>query len=187
MGEQINKAVAVLRKGGVILYPTDTLYGLGVDASNTDALKKLYTIKEREPGKPVSVIVESLEAAASYVEITPLARTLAEKFLPGALTLVLKKVGSDETLAIRIPNSPTCLAIAKQFGKPFTATSANKSNMASLRSVPGILAQLGESANKIDLVIDIGELPNSLPSTVVDVRGEKPIVLREGAIPANLL
>jgi len=187
------KAVEVLRAGGIILYPTDTLYGLGADVANKDAVEKIYAIKGRDAKNPVSVIVPHINAAAGVVEITPLARRLSATFLPGPLTIVMQKTLSvpvwlnpqQSTIGIRIPNQTLCRSIASQLGRPYTTTSANKSGLEPQRSVDQILLQLGEQTELIDLVIDAGELPQSLPSTVVDAQGDTLKILREGAIIAE--
>lgn len=188
----VTKATEVLRAGGVILYPTDTLYGLGADAFSDAAVAKIYAIKSREARKPIHCIVADMVMAERYAEVSDVARTLAQKFLPGPLTLVLPKkpevtggIASDAaTLGIRIPANEFCLALAREAG-PYTTTSANKSGAPSARRIDDILAQLGPAADMIDLVIDAGELPESLPSTVVDLTGGLPKVRREGAISAS--
>lgn len=180
----------ILDEGGILLYPTDTLYGLGVDALNIDALKKLRALKGREDGKPISIVVADMKMAEEYAEVTPLALRLAEVFLPGKLTLILNAKDSlpieltagTGTVGVRIPNNILCLNLARQLGRPYTATSANVSDMDSKSSVSEILAQFGPQAGMIDRVIDAGELLESLPSTVVDVRGDTPHIIREGAI-----
>ena len=194
------RAAAVLRAGGIILYPTDTLYGLGADALSDEAVAKVYALKHREEGKPVHCIVPDLKMAEQYAEVTPTARALARAYMPGALTLILKKkdgiatgvARGFETFGIRIPDNAFCLALAKKFGKPYTTTSANVSGQKSERDVDTILQQLGDNhyasvlqktAIGIDLVIDAGELPERQPSTVVNLSGEEPVILREGAIP----
>jgi L-threonylcarbamoyladenylate synthase len=182
--------VDVLRNGEILLFPTDTLYGLGVDALNPEALKKLRALKGREEGKPISIIVSDLAMAEEYAEVTPLARKLAEAFLPGKLTLVLtaKENLSKEltagtgTIGIRIPNHILCLNLARELGRPYTATSANVSDMPAQSSVPAILDQFGAKSSLISRIIDAGELLESLPSTVVDARGTEPFIVREGAI-----
>ena len=189
----VARATEVLASGGVILYPTDTLYGLGVNALSDDAVAKLYTIKGREAGKPIHCIVADMQMAARYAQMNDSAEKLARRFLPGPLTLILKKnpgTGSGiardiETLGIRIPQNDFCLKLAHRFAKPFTTTSANVSGAAPARSIDDILIQLAGEAASIDLVIDGGELPLRLPSTVVDVSVGTARVLREGAIPAR--
>lgn len=187
------KAAAVLRAGGVILYPTDTIYGLGTDALSNEAIRKVQVIKGRDEKKPMHAIVADLESVAPYATLNSSAQKLAETFWPGALTLILQKKSevstgiakNIDTFGVRVPNNPFCLALAREFGKPYTTTSANKSGEESKRSIPEILAQLGESAANIDLIIDAGESPLSLPSTIVGVHTGAPVIMREGAIPTE--
>lgn len=188
------KAAAVLRAGGVILYPTDTLYGLGADALSDKALLKVQKIKGRDEKKPVHAIIADLAMAERYAVLNENALALARAFWPGPLTLVLEKkqgmetgIGRDiKTVGIRIPDNKFCLALAQEFGKPYTGTSANKSGEEPKRSIPAILEQLGKVAENIDLVIDAGDRPAGgaarLPSTVVDIHAGRPVILREGAI-----
>lgn len=185
------KAAAVLRQGGIVLYPTDTLYGLGADAFLNEAVDKVYAIKGRSEKKPIHCIVADIAMAQEYAEVTDDANLLFERLLPGGLTVILKKQKGIEggiargvgTIGIRIPQNVFCLQLAKEFGKPFTATSANLAGMLQFRSVESIVKQLGDNADTIDLIIDAGELPGSAPSTVIDLSGEEPVILREGAVP----
>jgi len=199
--EIASKATDVLKNGGVILYPTDTLYGLGADALSDEAVAKVVAIKGRSGGKPMHAIVADLEMAAEYAEISNDARLLIKEF-GGSVTLILKKkTGIDsgiakniETFGIRIPNHPLCIEMCRAFGKPITATSANVAGMRPERSVDAILAQLRESSyadvlqktsiEDIDFVIDGGELLSREPSTVVDLAHEEPVIIREGAVAA---
>lgn len=191
VNESVQKATAVLRNGGVVLYPTDTLYGLGADAFNDDAVGKVYDIKERSDGKLVHCIVADLEMAERYGTIDDNARALASAFLPGALTLILKKkltvatgIARDaSTIGIRIPDSRFCIELAKAFDGPYTTTSANKSGEPPERTIEKILSQLPGSG-EIDLAIDAGELHDTKASTVVDVSTPQPVILREGMITA---
>jgi L-threonylcarbamoyladenylate synthase len=187
-----SRAAQVLATGGIILYPTDTLYGLGADAFSDSAVDKIYAVKGREIGKPIHCIVADVASLQGYGEMNDAARSLAQRFLPGPLTLILKKYpGIDggiaremETIGIRIPADAFCTALALAFARPYTTTSANISGMKPELSVDRILAQLGERASLIDLIIDAGTLPERLPSTVVDVSSGEPAILREGAIPS---
>ncbi|OGG41053.1 threonylcarbamoyl-AMP synthase [Candidatus Kaiserbacteria bacterium GWA2_50_9] len=189
----IAKAAATLQAGGVILYPTDTLYGLGADALSDEAVEKVRAIKGRENGKPIHAIFADLDSVGEYAEVNDFARMLAKRYLPGPLTLVLKKrkeiqagIARDiDTIGVRIPQNKFCRALAREFGRPFTTTSANKSGKSPEHSVKDIVKQLGRGAKKIDLAIDAGELPPSEPSTVIDLTGTRPIILREGAIAAG--
>ncbi len=187
------KAATILHAGGVILYPTDTLYGLGADALSNEALLKIQKIKGRDEKKPVHAIVSDFSMAEKYATLNDSAYALARAFWPGPLTLILEKkqdvktgIGRDlETFGTRMPDHTFCLLLAQKFGGPYTTTSANKSGQESKRSIPEILSQLDVGAEGIDLVIDAGELPPSLPSTIVDVHTSKPVILREGAITTS--
>lgn len=188
--QAVSKAAEALRAGGVILYPTDTLYGLGADATSDEAIAKIYAIKGRDEKKPLHAIVADVEMANQYGEVNEKAFTLACAYLPGPLTLILRKradadiamsKGRDE-FAIRIPDNRFCIELATLFGKPYTTTSANLSGAATGRSIQAILEQLGEKAQMIDLVIDAGELPERKPSTIVNVSTGAALIEREGAI-----
>ena len=188
----IEQAVHVLESEGVVLYPTDTLYGLGADAFSDEAVDRVYEIKGRDERKPIHCIVADLAMAEEYAEVTDDARLLFERLMPGGMTLIMKKkvgVGGGiahgiDTIGIRIPQNDFCVQLARAFGRPYTATSANLAGHEHRRSVDAIVQQLGSSADMIDLIIDAGELPPSAPSTVVDLSREEPVILREGVIPA---
>jgi|SRR3989344_158457 len=188
----VNRATEILSSGGVILFPTDTLYGLGADAFSDKAVDQIYAIKGRDEKKPIHCIVADIAMAEEYAEVTDDARLLFERLLPGGLTVILRKrknvrggiARGIETIGIRIPHNDFCIQLAGAFGEPFTATSANLAGHEHQRSVEAILKQLGPNAEIIDLIIDAGELPPSAPSTVVDLSGEEPVILREGAIPS---
>lgn len=187
------RAAAVLRAGGIVLYPTDTLYGLGTDAFSDDAIAKIYTIKGRDERKPIHCIVADLAMAQMYGEFNETARRLVKEFFPGPLTIVVEKkqglesgIARDiETIGIRIPDNEFCIALAREFDKPYTTTSANISGLKSPSTIKAIVEQLGASAEQIDLIIDAGTLPPGAPSTVVGVSGTDVVILREGAIPAG--
>lgn len=188
--EAIAHAAAVLQKGGTVLYPTDTLYGLGADAFSDEAVAKIYDIKGREERKPIHALVSGIAMAERFGELDDLARQLLSGLPAGQLTLIVpKKKGIDsgiakglKTFGFRIPENSFCQSLLREFGAPITATSANKSGETPPRSVEDILAQLGPSAQRIDLVIDARVLPLRQPSTVVDLSRKEPVILREGAI-----
>jgi len=189
------KAAVVLRSGGIILYPTDTLYGLGVDASNKDALLKLYALKKRSIFKTALIAVPTISSIEEYGHMTGNARVLADRFLPGALTLVLKAkegilqeiVRDDGTVGIRMPNDPFCLVLNKVFDSSYTSTSANISEYPTAPSVEEILTQFGEHAALIDLVIDDGPRAGGIPSTIVSCVGDEVTILRDGALSREIL
>src|SRR3989338_5165688 len=158
----VAKAAEVLRAGGVILYPTDTLYGLGADAFSDAAFQRICEIKDRDERRPIHAVFENLAMAKAYAEISPLGRRLAEAFLPGPLTLVFKKKPSVTTgighnlssIGVRIPKNKFCLALAHEFGKPYTTTSANMSGAEPPATFEGIIKQLGANTELIDLAIE---------------------------------
>ena len=136
------RAAQIMAAGGVILYPTDTLYGLGADALSDAAVAKIYSIKERDEKKPMHAVVADMAMVEQYGVMNGTAIHLAEKFLPGPLTLILKKKeGIDtgiasgiDTFGIRIPDNLFCLQLARAFGRPFTTTRANRPSMRSSNS-----------------------------------------------------
>ena len=184
-------AAEVLQAGGVIVYPTETLYGLGANAWNADAIRKIHLLKRRTENKPILVIVPSEETVRGLaVDITPAARSLMHAFWPGPLTLVFaaaQEVSPEltqgrGTIGIRVPSSPLCRALSTLCGYPITSTSANLSGKPIPQSVAGIESALGPG---VDLYLDAGPLPASHPSTVIDVSARRPRLLRAGAIPTD--
>ncbi len=191
LGESVARAAAVLRAGGIVLYPTDTLYGLGADALSDEKVAKVYDIKGREELKPIHAIVADLEMAERYGDVNDEMRVIEKKLPKGKITFVVKKKDVNtgimhgiDTFGFRIPDNELCIALSKAFDGPITATSANKSGKKPERSVEKILAQLGDAASGLNLIIDAGELQERKPSTVIDMTGERPLIVREGAIPA---
>lgn len=189
--EVIEKTCRVLKDGGLVLFPTETTYGAGVDATNPAAVEKLLAYKSRREGKPLSIAVDSLAMAEHYLELNEQARTIAAQFLPGPVTVVCKDKGvvapgvASEfgTLGLRIPDYPLLLELITQYGKPITATSANGSGKKRPYSIPDILSNLSDAQKKhIDLILDAGTLPPNPPSTVIDTTLETPITLRAGAL-----
>ncbi|MBI4359396.1 MAG: threonylcarbamoyl-AMP synthase [Candidatus Nealsonbacteria bacterium] len=187
----VEKAVAILKDGGLVIYPTETCYGLGADATNTEAVKKLLEFKGSRGGKAVSVAVSDRKMAERYVEINETARNLYQKFLPGPLTVVSKsKARTDpvlqagkETLGIRIPDYPLALKIIRRFGKPITSTSANTSGKKTPYCLKDVLKYTTQKRLAlIDLFLDAGQLLYNSPSTVVDTTLNEPRILRQGEI-----
>lgn len=176
----------------IILYPTDTVYGLAVDATSVEDIRLLRSLKGGTElmDKKYLVAVNGLDMVRSIAKVTPLAEKLAQNFWPGALSLILEStVFPDEltcgtgTIAVRMPDHPVALALVKEFGRPITSTSANITGMPTLATPTEILKQFGDKAGMIGRVIDVGGLPPSKPSTIIDARGSAPLVIREGAIP----
>lgn len=188
------EAALVLAAGGVVLYPTDTLYGLGVAHDNPDALARLRTLKARDPKKPISLIVHSHDALHEYAVLSEGARVLAERHLPGALTLVLparSHVPQDFIMyggvGLRIPDDSFTALLSQKLGKPYTATSANISGLPTHEDPMSIVIAFGPRTELIDLVIDGGPRAGGVGSTVVRYTDEAPQILREGRISREAL
>lgn len=187
----ISQAISALEAGGLVLFPTETTYGAGVDATNPVAVKKLLEYKSRREGKPLSIAVTDLAMAEQYVEVNAQARTLYKQFLPGPVTVIsrgLEKVAPGVesefgTLGVRIPDYPLIVEIVRAFGRPVTATSANPSDGARPYNLDKLLGTLsGRQLSLIDLIIDAGELPHNPPSTVIDTTLSAPVTMRQGEI-----
>ena len=180
-------AAEVLTNGGIVLHPTDTAYGLAVDATNEIALQKLITLKQRGY-KPMILVVRNLSHARKYVYLNKRAIFLAGKYFPGALTLLVHKrkiipnlvTAGLPNVGIRQPNHRVITKLSKLVEFPYTSTSANVSGNSTTYNIKDALDQL--DTNQIDLVIDAGELPFRPTSTVVDTTSRKLAILREGAI-----
>jgi len=187
-GFNIAGVVSALKNGEIIVYPTDTLYGLGADIYNDSAIKKIFLIKKRSFNQPLSIAVSSINNLEDVAFVDNRTIRVAERFLPGKLTLILKKktVVSDiltagsNCIAVRIPNNTIALQILSVFG-PLTCTSANIHGMPTPNKINEIQMQFKD---KINVYINAGEL-KSKPSTIIDLSGEKVMILREGSIPAQ--
>ena len=174
----IVKAVHVLSKGGIIIYPTETVYGIGADATNDKAVKKVIDVKKRLPSKHIIVAVSDLKMAKKYAVVTKKAEILAKKFMPGPLTLVVEsKSRPARKIRFRIPDNKFVLSIIRKFGKLITTTSANISGRENLYKIKDIIKSFD---GKVDMIIDAGNIPKRKPSTVFDVLEGK--VVREGSI-----
>ena len=184
--ENVRAAVEVLRRGGVVAYPTDTFYGLAVDPRNAKAVSLLYALKGRDAGKPSPLIAGSVGQARLAVTFNAMADTLTARFWPGPLSVVLPvnpvlcraAIGGGTTAAIRVPAHDVAGRLADAFGFCITATSANVSGRPPART-PGELDP--EVSTRVDLVID-GVTPGGEPSTIVDVTNGAPRLVRAGAI-----
>ena len=186
--EQIERGVSILKQGGLVAFPTDTVYGLGACANLYRAVERVYQVKGRPQNMALPLLLADTPQISEVAESVPqIAWLLAHNFLPGALTLVLPKSNSvpdiitagGKTVAVRIPAHPVPVALAEGLGAPIVGTSANLSGKPSALTAEEVYTQFGD---KIDLVIDGGRCPGSRESTIVDVTGEVAKVLREGAI-----
>jgi L-threonylcarbamoyladenylate synthase len=198
--KRIAEAVQVLRGGGIIVYPTDTIYGLGVDVMNPKAVDKLYLIKQRDMSRPVSLMVSDLAEIEDLLGILPQKR-IAElnKLLPGKVTVLLENTLKKTIpvfrffqenaipltkIGFRIPDYPLCTALSRELGHPISTTSANISGKKAGSTVKEIVADFGD---KLDMILDAGELPASKASTVIDFTKSPHLVFREGEVKLSKL
>jgi L-threonylcarbamoyladenylate synthase len=191
--EDILRAVEVLRGGGIVAFPTDTVYGIGAHGMQPRAVGKLYLAKERPRDKAIPLLLPGFEALPEVVASVPeAARALAARFWPGALTIVLHRApavpdvvtAGGETVAVRVPDHALTLALLRALNGPLAATSANLSGEPAPDTADGVLAQL---EGRIDLILDGGRCPGGVASTVVDLTVDPPAVLREGEIGLDAL
>jgi L-threonylcarbamoyladenylate synthase len=187
---EIEKGVKILHKGGVVAFPTDTVYGLGADAFNSTAVERIYEIKNRPKHQKLPLLIADVGSLTTLAKPIPeIAWFLARRFWPGGLTLVLPKadtlpayLASGPTIAVRVPDHPVCLALIQQLENPIIGTSANISGQPAALTAEEVGKQLG---GKIDFIINGGKCPGGKESTVVDATREPPIILRQGIIPSD--
>jgi len=184
----IEQAVTVLRKGDVIAFPTDTVYGLGVHGFNAAAIEKLFEIKERERRKAIPLLLARIEDVTTVaIRIPRIAWQLAEQFWPGPVTLILPKAhkvldvltAGMDTVAVRVPAHDIALKLISMLGAPLAATSANISGQTEAVTAEEVRDVLGK---RVRLILDGGRCPGGVPSTVVDVTVAPPVIRRHGAL-----
>jgi L-threonylcarbamoyladenylate synthase len=183
----IHEAVAVLHDGGVVVYPTDTFYGLAADPRRPDAVARLFAVKARPKGQAIPLIACDVAQAAAAGELNTAATILACAFWPGPLSIVVpardvicaEVSASDGTIAVRVPACDTARQLARAFGFCITATSANPSGQPPGTSAAAVADSM---RGRVGLVLDGGETPGGAPSTLVDVRASQPRLIRPGAI-----
>jgi L-threonylcarbamoyladenylate synthase len=186
-------AVTTLRAGGVVALPTDTVYGIAVALDAADGIERLFEVKRRPLDKGIVLLLDDASQAESIGVMGPAATALTAALWPGGLTVVVAQrpdaafpavlTGGAGTIGLRVPDHPTPRLLAQGVG-PLPTTSANVSGQPEARDAKEILAQLGDG---VDLILDGGAAPGGPPSTVVDCSGERPLVLRDGAIPVARL
>jgi L-threonylcarbamoyladenylate synthase len=186
--EVLREVAAVIHRGGVVAYPTDTLYGLAADPWNEDAISRVFAIKGRDAVQAIPLIAADREQVeAKLGALSPLAARLAGEFWPGPLTLVVPALpsvprallGAGDTVAVRVPDHPVATALARAVGHPITSTSANPSGQPATDDAATVLAIMGD---RLDGVLDAGRTPGGPPSTLVDTCGAEPRLLRPGAV-----
>ncbi len=182
----IDRALEILRAGGIVAFPTDTVYGVGALAFNDHAVRSIYTAKNRDMEKAIPVLLADSAALEMVTdEVPPMARRLAEQFWPGAITLVVKKngrlpesVSASPTVGVRVPDHAVARRLLQAAG-PMAVTSANASGKPSPSTAAEVKAQLD---GRLPLILDGGRTPGGVPSTVVDCTGSDPVILRRGPI-----
>ncbi|MBV8370791.1 MAG: threonylcarbamoyl-AMP synthase [Candidatus Eremiobacteraeota bacterium] len=193
MDDVVARAVAVLRGGGVVAIPTETVYGLAADVENPAAIARVFAIKGRPAEHPLIVHAHDVDALGGFVaEVTPELRALAARFWPGPLTAVVARgprtprsvTGGQDTVAVRVPEHPLAREILAAFGGAVAAPSANRFGRISPTSAEHVRADLGDA---VDLIVDGGPARVGVESTIVDLTGEVPAVLRAGAITPSQL
>lgn len=184
------KAANILREGGLVAFPTETVYGLGADANNDLAIERIFRVKERPHSHPLIVHIGKIEQLEDWArEVSPAALELAEAFWPGPLTMLFKKkqgsslvTGGQDTIGLRIPRHPVAQTMLQAFGGGIAAPSANKFTRISPTSAADVYDELG---SHVDLILDGGECEVGLESTIIDMSGDHPLILRPGMITAQ--
>ena len=184
----IAQATAVLKGGGVIAYPTETFYGLGVDATNVKAVERLFAVKGRDFKNPIPVVVGDIAILNQVVtDVPPLAQKLIDRFWPGPLTLVFsaapvipdRLTADTGKIGVRISSHPIARLLTGQLGSPLTSTSANRSGQKECITAQEVMEKIGDD---LDGIIDGGETPGGRGSTILDITQNPPVVLRSGVI-----
>ena len=190
-GDAFARCVEVIKAGGVIAYPTDTFYGLGVDPRNPRAIKRVFEIKGRETDQPILLLLHDRSEVTAWASVvSPSAERLMDRFWPGPLTIVLtarpdivqELTGGKGTIGLRVPGNELTRELLRQVGNALTGTSANRTGSSSLRTTDEVKRELGD---RIDLILDGGDLTEDRPSTVVDVTGDTPRIIRMGAVDVS--
>jgi L-threonylcarbamoyladenylate synthase len=188
LSEEISKGVEIVRRGGIVAFPTDTVYGVGAGAYIDAAVERVFAVKDRPRDMALPLLLADVSQVHEIAAHVPeYAWRLIKSFLPGGLTLVVHRssvvsdiiTGGRDTVSFRIPDHPIPIALIRGSGMPLVGTSANISGQPSVTSAEEVLAQIGA---RVDMVMRGGPAPCGKESTVVDATGEAPVVLREGVI-----
>lgn len=189
----VNKGAEILQSGGLVAFPTETVYGLGADASNEAAIRKIFAAKERPYDHPLIVHVSNFKQVAEWAQdVPPVAQKLADAFWPGPLTLILNRqphvldilTGGQATVGLRVPRHPVAQALLSAFGGGVAAPSANKFTHISPTTAAAVEEELG---GRVDLILDGGDCEVGLESTILDLSRAEPVILRPGMISAEQL
>ena len=189
----IKQAAELLRAGGIVAYPTETVYGLAADTANESAIKRLFEVKQRKADQAILILIPSVNALNDYAaHVPPLAAHLVKQFWPGDLTLIFKAsphvspllTGGSGKIGIRLSSHPVAAALAREMGRAITSTSANVSGSPPCRHPVELPDVFGD---RVDLVLDAGPSGGGTPSTVLDITTDPPKILREGHIKRHQL
>lgn len=189
----ISQAAACLRAGGIVAFPTETVYGLGADAANEAAIRRVFQVKERPYDHPLIVHISDVTQLAHWArEVPPAALKLAAAFWPGALTFVLPKkahvldcvTGGQDTVGLRMPNHPVALALLQAFGGGLVGPSANKFTHVSPTTAAAVHDELGEA---VDIILEGGACDVGIESTILDLSGDVPLILRPGMVSPSAI
>ena len=187
--DELEEVAEIIRNGGVVIFPTETVYGIGGNALNTETIKKIYEVKKRPSSKPLSILVKDKDEIEKYAQITSeIEKKIIDNFMPGPITLVLKKkenvipdivTSGNDTIGVRIPNNNIIAQVLKSCSLPIAAPSANISGQPSSTKLEDVIDDFN---GKVDAMIDGGECTEKVSSTVVQVVDGKVRILREGVI-----
>jgi L-threonylcarbamoyladenylate synthase len=188
VSSEVRRAAQILRAGGLVAFPTETVYGLGADASSAQAVQKLYSVKRRPADHPVIIHFESSEKAFGWAsEVPEAAKKLAARYWPGPLTLILRRspaaqdfvTGGQDTVGLRVPSHPVAHEMLSLFGSGVAAPSANRFGLVSPTTAAHVREDLGQ---EVELVLEGGPSEVGIESTILDLSGEAPVLLRPGHI-----
>lgn len=193
--EAIVEAAKIMLAGGVVIFPTDTVYGLGCDATNESAIRRIYKIKNRSEEKPLAVIVRDVAMAKKIAAAERKVERALNVIWPGAVTVILWKkyklpeilTAREQTIALRIPDYKLTHLLSENMGRPFVATSANISGESAPTKISQVVGYFAGGAHRPDLILDAGDLKCCEPSTVLDLAGGKPKIVRIGPVNKNKL
>jgi len=193
VADQIKAGILILKKGGVIAFPTETVYGIGVSIAAAAAAERIYQIKGRAKLKALPLVLSNVAQVSEVaIDVPDMVWILAERFWPGPLTVIVKKsarvpdsiTSGGKTVAIRVSSHPVAVALVAGLGVPITGTSANLSGKPSPVTAVEVFNQLGHT---VDLIIDGGKCPGGIESTIIDLTKNPPMIIREGAIPRDVI
>lgn len=185
--EELDNVIKVIKKGGVVIFPTDTVYGVAANSLDEDAIKKLYELKGRNDNKPICVLTSSMDKIKKIAYVREEEQKIIDKYMPGALTIILEKkeevsdilTSNLKTVGVRIPNNEIALKILSKLDYPLATTSANISGMEAAVKKEDLITEFD---NKVDIIIDGGVTDLKISSTIVKIENNEIKVLRQGSI-----